>query len=74
MSTKPLLSNLCRRLLLLLIILAVTTTAYAETFEYTYKGTTLEYETINNTCKVASGQSASGDIEIPSSVSYNGSN
>ena len=59
-------------LMLLLITIAGAFSANAETFEYTHKGTTLKYETIDdNTCQVTASQSISGDIVIPSRVNSN---
>ena len=63
--------GLCRLVALLLILLQGVVTANA--IEYTYKGKTLNYNiTGNNTCSVGENSDISGDVEIPSSIIYNG--
>ena len=58
----------CRPLVFLLLLLSQALSLNAETFSYTYKGTTLNYESIDDkTCQIVSSN-VSGDVEIPARV------
>lgn len=63
-----------KKLLLACLCLLLTLPAFAETFQYTYEGQTLNYETIENgECRVSTNHDISGAVSIPEKAVYKGS-